>query len=99
MYVDKLLAENVEQKVKEPRPVCIRHIISRNSERMTQPLGSTLHVKKSNKLSHMDFLYMGRADERYLNYRLLLKQALSFYTLSCPSGSAERNDAMGTTSK
>lgn len=48
----------MKQNTREFTQSFIHSIVSQNGERVSRPLGSTLHCERPNKVVHLDFRYM-----------------------------------------
>lgn len=55
--------------------------------------------RKPNEVVHVDFIYMGPAEESNLKYMLLVRSDISFYTWSFPSVEADSDAATNAISK
>lgn len=90
---------NIKQDVREFTQACIHCIISRNGERIPRPLATAIHGEKPNEVIHMDFLYMGPAEESNMKYLLLIKDDLSSYAWLYPCERADSDVATSALAK
>lgn len=59
---------DMKHDIKEFFRTYIRCIISKNRERIPQPLSTALHGEKRNEVIHADSLYMRPAENKNMNY-------------------------------
>lgn len=75
---------------------CIHCILSRNSDRIPQPLASVLHSKNIKKVVQAEFLIMKSSNNNNLIYVFLIKIGLISYTWLWSCNSADNNATTST---
>lgn len=72
VLVDRTLSKNL------PKHAYI--VVSRNGERIPRPLSTGLQGKRANEVVHVDYLYMGTAEQSSLEHMLVVRNDISSYT-------------------
>lgn len=89
----------MKEDIRELTRACVHCIISRSGEQVRRPLSTALHDKKPNEVVHMDFLYMGPANENAIKYLLLIKDDVNSYYWLLPCSNADSEAVTSAISK